>query len=1646
MPTGEQYNLIFSILAQDETASGVNSATAGLQKVKAGAGEAATATESMGARMRNAFSSVSSATETLKSAFTAITTAAATLSVGLAAISAAGAETNNTLDQTAISLGVTNSALKDMVQSSTSATAGITGFTRTVDYLSRTGDYSLDTLKSMTQEFGALGKAIKSSFNPDTTGDVMAKDLTPMFDIWDKDLEQIKDYSDRFTDAFTQHRLTPGTLATDVQKEGQAYEDAGFSMEEFLGIEEALSDAGVTGRTRVKDLKDAIASADTQMKAYTDSVKANADAHTKLANDLQTAQDKYASIGDQLASAQKQIKGYNDAIAETQQNISDLTEKYNEAVNDTSDYASAYKSLTSAAEGYQNSIANEQATLDNLTAAMATNQKEYEKLTSEYATAEKTVSDLSAQYQASLTNMDFFAAAQATCKDKVKQLSDQIQSAGESVLSYSDKVNDLAEKHIDLEKSLASAQETLAETEKTYQDTLDSTETLDKATQEHTETIQKLKDDYEKTGDSIEKYTDDLVKLEYQQNKDKQGLVSAQEDVASLQAQYDELTNAKNSSGGALYVDPTSMSELADKLQAAKDKVADYNFNIAESAKEHSRLEETISEANTTQNDQAAALQKAQSDQTWYTDALEKTAEAQKQASDAVESAAKKVQDLTKEISQNEKDTASAEQALSKAQTTVNTLAGDLGTAQQNLADFGSATIDGTKALTPYQKAAKDTADAQAALADKLQSAKDNAANLKDQMSKNRDDLAKDQTEYGKVTQAIAGYAQQLEAANAQIAEFHAHGKDTFTDEKSPYATADAAHDEKVKAAQDAITAANKTLSKQQDDLSEANANISKLQGQQDDAASQIVNLQAQIVKNQQDGINLAASQPDEKNLVVRALAGETGGGVNQSAINADVAAGGNVTPGNRTQDRVDAANANMPFTTKIGNLWDKFATWAAPYANSPIGQGIQLIGGYKLGSWGLSKLGGLKGLFGKGAAGAGEAAGGLTTGGILGGSGATGAAGAASEITAPIAEDLGYGFGNAGSFASQFGESAAADIATGTNYAEWGLGMAPGDAGAAAALGEGATVSVPEAAAAGTSISSLVLPLTALTGSVLAAGAGLNYASASGAQNQPGVLSGLAAITPYIQTLSNPTIGVPALLGSAAMNSLGALFGGKKATVETEVKPPTGDKTGIDILGAWGKVNPVAASAGEITPIDWNGEVKPTVTGGENVTKTTKGEIKRGTDAVPKSGPFDWLTSIFGTANDPDSTVSGTTTQTVTDALDQTPKDNSDSPFGWLTSILGSADDGGSILSSGQDTIDTGTGAIPSDNLLNPLSWLSSILGTADDADSILNSGQSTISAGTGAIPRSNLGNPLGWLSSILGSANDNDSIFSTGNSTISAGVGRIPKQQSFGNASTIIGSIANPTWYTTVESTLQGALDTLHNWFIGAMNTALSIPSSVVSFAQNAISNVSSTVGSVAQSAANTLTGGNTSKPVLPLPATFGQPGTAWHHVADNSAAGYHWENSGSSGSSNSTGQMTYTNLPAGESISGPSGSSWTGAVAIKYHSGGIFEPEGGGNEGLAFLERGEAVLTQKQQAGVNSLVNEPGNGSDSMIASLTAQMGSLIQTVQALASAVAAGGSSLTVNLQGAVIREEQDIQKLAAQIASLERKQGYAAGYR
>jgi len=1305
---GEAMNLVFSIVAKDETRAGLGTATAGLRTVKGAADEAGSAADLMSGKFGRAA--------------TAIAASATAVAGGITLVTARAKEVNSQLDAIALSTGNSSEEMRALARSLQDVSFSYDEVVQTFQTAESYGVRGGAAFKQIASDADTLADAIHASA-PES-----AATLLQIGEAFELNAGKAGELKDAIAVAVRSGQTDLGELARLTGRSGEAFDDLNLSAVDMVATWVALKREGAGSRTALRDIAQAATSAAAAQQTWTDSMDEAIATQADLTERIADTSDQLGDMGRQIAASERSIADYTEQIAEQEQTVADLAAAYEASTTNTDEFAAAYAQVTAQADSLTASLASEEQQLASLAGQLAEARQAHADLTDQYASTAQEISRLEAEYATAVTANDYFAEALERATSDLERAEAAYSSNADRIADYREQLVDLDAAYQDLVEDQADAATaierlrveqarqltTVTTLEEEYRQLAASTEIVDEAEKKHVAELESLENQYDRVSGSLDDYTEKLEKNARQRQEILRDLDDENETLAELQAEYDMLTSAQNAQGGQLYVDPATMDALREKIEASKERVDDLTYSAGENADQQKDLTADLAAARAEQARLAQELASTRANTDWYTEAVTKQAEAlaalgdrlgdarERYAdyNDRIDDARQRFEEFAGKLADNREAVQQTNRDLATAAGTSNDLATAVARARRDVAEFGDAAYTAAAGLSPYQEALAKTQDRAQRVQDELGNARDRLADLGQQIADNEGSQAKLVSDMETGRQKIADYRTELEKVQSELQKFRDAHKDIVKD-VSPFEEAQARTTQKI---QDAATAYKDgvdrlgdlrqaradevtNLSEYREDYEKLNTKLRDHRDALDEVIGKIRTLNAN-----------PPGAPKDEFYQSLGLTPEQIAGIRQELEQPGAA------------ERF-AGEENKRYTTAdqakswLDKLIVDLGTTLEPL--EPLAS-LATMGFSAATSFGLLKL--------------------LTGGGL----GAAATAGGATQTTLAA-------FGMGETAAAAAGGAGASVIGGGIAATGIGsyLGSQLGPLGSLAAFGP---VAGPAVGISGTVTKPFWdLVERALTGQDLEFGFGTTFKTPTGDVDIIKLLTGgmvetgrAGEVIPWTATI-DPTITggmeITRATNAEIDDGLARVPGESEKAYLTRVAGTADDQGSVFGSANSLIVNGIARIPGEtdkqyLTRIAASADDRGTVYGSASSLISTQ------STRLPGESERDYLTRIAGQADD-----DGTIYRSADDLLTmQTRRIPGESDRDYLTRIAATADDDGSIFDTADTVIFNGLARIPGES---DRDYLTRIAGTANDNGTIGTSGNSAVTEGLKVIPK---------------------------------------------------------------------------------------------------------------------------------------------------------------------------------------------------------------------------------------------------------------------------------------------------------------------
>lgn len=761
--------LFVLLRVKDETSVGLKSAEGNIGKTGKAAQDAGKEAEVMGKKFGRAVTAIAAAAAGAIAAIELVTSRAKQLNAGF--------------DSIAASTGNERDALRGLASDLQNVTFSYDEILDTFQAIEAHGVRNIATYKAVADAADTLGSATRSSAAE--SADVILQ----IADAFDISADQAIASIDSIAVANRQYGADLSEISKLVGTYGDEYDELGLSFDDLIASYAALRAEGRTHKDAMKEIGEATKDAADAEGIWADAMDDAASSQASLTAQIESGQEALAGIADRIAASTRAIADYDKEIAKQEQTVAELADAITDAEASVDIFADAYAQVTAEAERFTDAIETEQETLDGLNDSLAKAQQAHADLLDQYAATEQEIGRLTVAYEQAKNANDYFAAA-------YKDATDALDDANAAYAANVESIGDLQDAYADLTDDQQKATATLADLQAEYRDASTSTEWLDEATRDHAAEVERLEDRYDRLTRSVANYQDRIEDSRHETGNLERDLAREKETLAELQAEWDSLTGAKNAMGGALYVDPASMADLAGQIRDSQDKIGEYTWKIAENREEQVKFAKDAADAAQEIAGAKAELDAAKNSQEWYTEAVREHEESLARMSERVATAAERVADIGDRLAKNRG-------AFADASDDSGTLAKALADARADVDEFGTAVYGTPEKLSPFQEALRRTQE-------RAQDLQTDLINARTRLGDLRTEIGENETTQGRYQQKIADsigtlqeYDRKLAGTMLEIQKFRDAGLD-YVKQSAPFEDAQKRQADAVERARDA--------------------------------------------------------------------------------------------------------------------------------------------------------------------------------------------------------------------------------------------------------------------------------------------------------------------------------------------------------------------------------------------------------------------------------------------------------------------------------------------------------------------------------------------------------------------------------------------------------------------------------------------------------------------------------------------------------------------------------------------------------------------------------------------------------------------------------------------------------------------------
>lgn len=222
---------------------------------------------------------------------------------------------NAPLEAMAIQLGVNSKELREMAIETGNVTFPLDQVISSMDLLTRAGMRNVDEIAATATAFDVLGDATGASASEITTI------MIPAFNAFKLELKDAGDYTDLFTHLQRNTTVEMADFSTMLKRIAPDIGTLGISLEQAVAVMEALADKGIQGTSATLEFRTAISSADGDLNLFFESLGLTA---AEVATYTAKVKDS-GGMTDEFADAMNTQYGFMDKL---KYSVSALTLKY----------------------------------------------------------------------------------------------------------------------------------------------------------------------------------------------------------------------------------------------------------------------------------------------------------------------------------------------------------------------------------------------------------------------------------------------------------------------------------------------------------------------------------------------------------------------------------------------------------------------------------------------------------------------------------------------------------------------------------------------------------------------------------------------------------------------------------------------------------------------------------------------------------------------------------------------------------------------------------------------------------------------------------------------------------------------------------------------------------------------------------------------------------------------------------------------------------------------------------------------------------------------------------------------------------------------------------------------------------------------
>jgi methyl-accepting chemotaxis protein len=231
--------------------------------------------------------------------------------ISIVALTDDAKKTNAEFAGTAITLGTTTEAIREMALATSDAGFPLDDVTATFDLLARAGVRGDEQLQAISKSMDTLGDATGNSAATVTSS------LIPALNAFDIPLEQVGDHIDGLTYLTKNSTIELSDFTSTMSTLGPKLNDMGLSMEDAEAIMLSLNDAGYQGAAATKAFRSAVGDSKGDVDALYTSLGITKESVTGYKTEIESAgglTQKYADAADSAIGTTDKVKNVFDEL------------------------------------------------------------------------------------------------------------------------------------------------------------------------------------------------------------------------------------------------------------------------------------------------------------------------------------------------------------------------------------------------------------------------------------------------------------------------------------------------------------------------------------------------------------------------------------------------------------------------------------------------------------------------------------------------------------------------------------------------------------------------------------------------------------------------------------------------------------------------------------------------------------------------------------------------------------------------------------------------------------------------------------------------------------------------------------------------------------------------------------------------------------------------------------------------------------------------------------------------------------------------------------------------------------------------------------------------------------------------------------